>query len=71
LTSNANARYQAELKARRLEEGWKLPKVWIRGEQLEKLKERFPGYRGGVAWDKVAEAALSTVSPFDGECVKK
>lgn len=57
------AERQAAFTARQGEKGARLVKAWLSVETISALKARYPGPRGGVDWEGVAEAALSQFGP--------
>ena len=58
LNMKTTAERQRALKEARLAAGMKLSNVWLPQEVHESLRERFPGQRGGIDWERVARAAL-------------
>lgn len=56
---SSTAERQQRLKEKRLESGRKLANVWLPVEDMNALKQVFPGPRGGIDWPAVAAAALS------------
>lgn len=52
------AERQAKLRAQRESDGFKRVPIWIHESILHKLRERYPGPRGGVDWIAVIDKAL-------------
>lgn len=57
------AERQAAFAVRQFEKGARLVKAWLSLSTVEALKDRYPGKRGGIDWEMVAEAALSQFEP--------
>lgn len=49
---------QSELKARRQIQGKREARIWATGDDLERLRAKYPGPRGGIDWQAVIRAAI-------------
>jgi hypothetical protein len=56
---STGAQRQQRLKAKRQEAGQQFARFWVPASDLEALKQRFPGPRGGIDWPAVVAAALA------------
>lgn len=49
---------QKHLISSRIKGGMKRLTIWVSSDDMEALRETFPGPRGGADWKRIAEAAL-------------
>lgn len=56
--ASTGAERQAKLKEQREAEGWRRVLIWAHETDLQALRERYPGPRGGIHWKAVFGAAL-------------
>lgn len=57
-TKSSSAR-QAALTERRVAAGWRRIPVWLEARDIDLLRRRFPGPRGGIDWKAVIKQATS------------
>lgn len=50
---------QKRLISKRIEAGMERLTIWVSGNDMKKLREAFPGPRGGADWKNVIDAALA------------
>jgi hypothetical protein len=62
LMGQTGAERQQRLTEKRIAEGKLRVAVWLSAADLEALKAKFPGPRGGVDWESVTKAALDKES---------
>jgi len=62
-TASTGSERQKRFKKNRLEAGIKRVLVWAKESDLETLRKRFPGPKGGVNWDGVINVALNKTRP--------
>jgi hypothetical protein len=48
-------------------QGLKQIYIWISEDHIKRLKEKYPGPRGGINWTAVIEAALGIPSRDEGK----
>lgn len=58
LTAQSGTERQKRLIAKRQASGMARLSIWLTDEEVEALRNRYPGPRGGVDWQAVAAAAL-------------
>ena len=63
VTASTGSERQKRLKQNRMAAGIKRVLVWAKESDLETLRERFPGPKGGVNWDGVINIALDKTHP--------
>jgi hypothetical protein len=54
---------QRELREKRKAEGVGRVMIWLSDNDRDALAERFPGPKGGIAWEQVIAAALNSPAP--------
>jgi hypothetical protein len=54
----SDADRRAKHEAQRRAEGYRRVPIWVHRDELDALRARYPGPRGGVDWQAVVRAAL-------------
>ena len=60
---STGAQRQQRLKAKRQEAGQQQMRFWVADREIEALKQRYTGPRGGIDWTAVVAAALAPPEP--------
>jgi hypothetical protein len=66
LDERAGAERQARYADRQKGQGKQRVAFWADPEQLEALRERYPGPRGGIDWSAVAQRAVADANSVQG-----